>query len=109
MSIGFGTPVPRPYFGAGLVSSRDLAEFFNVPPSPQDRITLHRVPRKRKRHSTIHGKPRAPAGPDISLAKRRIGCFFAAPTASRDDRSATRSTNRISNRGGHPRHSHAGY
>jgi hypothetical protein len=33
-SIGFGTPVPRPYFGGALGSSNSFADLFNTrPPS----------------------------------------------------------------------------
>src|ERR1700757_282405 len=37
-SIGFGTPVPRPYFGAELGSSNSFADLFNVR-SPLRRAT----------------------------------------------------------------------
>src|SRR5436305_3472486 len=37
-SIGFGTPVPRPYFGAELGSSNSLADLFNARP-PVHRAT----------------------------------------------------------------------
>src|SRR5271169_724747 len=56
-------PVFRRRFGLVHGSCRVLQR---TPLAVADLITLHRVPRKRKQHSTIRGKPRARAEPDVS-------------------------------------------
>src|SRR6516162_8807017 len=53
-SIGFGTPVPRPYFGAGFASSNWVDNLFNGPfLSAPHAARLQRVRRERKAHSQI--------------------------------------------------------
>jgi hypothetical protein len=37
-SIGFGTPVPRPYFGAALGSSNSFTDLFNIRPLSRDTL-----------------------------------------------------------------------
>src|SRR5215469_14399024 len=71
-SIGFGTPVPRPYLGVELGSSNPFDDFFNLR-SPSHRLSarLQRLYTKRKQHSTNAGI----GCHSINLRSKRVACY----------------------------------